>query len=170
MHTVLALTPTVCVTMSSFRVLAKILRDFGTETSISGINNAAQAKSKVRTAIWFIIFSVLGYYTAIGICDIVVEYYEYPVITNTDLTYKPEVDFPAVTICNLNRVNCHNAFLAMYTIKKQLAADDSEAKAKENLEKSLTLYEKLLSADVTNCLYPICLNLKIQVIRNRLRV
>ena len=28
----------------------------------------------------------------------------------TDVNYQAKIDFPAVTICNLNRINCHNAF------------------------------------------------------------
>ena len=150
--------------MPNLKVLGKTLFEFGAETSISGINNSAKGKSKVRSTIWLLLFSLLAYLTVVGIYDIVVEYFQYPVITNTDLTYKPEVDFPAVTICNLNRVNCHNAFLAMYTIKQQLAANNSIGKPTvDKMEKSLTLYERLLSTDVTNCLYPICLNLKSQV-------
>ena len=31
-------------------------------------------------------------------------------MTSTDVSFKAKVDFPAVTICNLNRINCHNAF------------------------------------------------------------
>ena len=143
--------------------MIKTFQYFGSETSIAGINNSAKGKSKVRSLVWFIIFSVLAYYTVVGIYDIVIEYFEYPVITSTDITYEPEVDFPAVTICNLNRVNCHNAFMAMYTIKKQIALGRSQSEENVELEKSLILYEKLLSADVTNCLYPVCLNIKTQV-------
>ena len=32
-----------------------------------------------------------------------------------------QIDFPAVTVCNLNRVNCHNAFVAFYRMKIALA-------------------------------------------------
>ena len=150
-------------TMPGWKVVTKTLREFGIETSISGINNAAKGKSKTRSGVWCLIFLVLAYFTADGIKEIVVEYFTFPVITTTDLSHRPEVDFPAVTICNLNRVNCHNAFLAMYTIKLQIAESSSETEMKE-LEKSLDLYERLLSSNVTNCLYPICLNLKNKVL------
>ena len=39
-----------------------------------------------------------------------VDFLEYPIVTSTNVSYKAKVDFPAVTICNLNRINCHNAF------------------------------------------------------------
>ena len=150
-------------TMPDWKVVVKTLLEFGTETSISGISNAARGKSKARSGVWCLIFLVLAYFTAGGIKEIVLEYFTFPVITTTDLSHRPELDFPAVTICNLNRVNCHNAFLAMYTIKLQIAESSSETEMKE-LEKSLDLYEGLLSANVTNCLYPICLNLKEKVL------
>ena len=143
--------------------MEKTFQDFGAETSISGINNAAKGKSKLRSLIWFLIFSVLAYFTVDGIYEIVIEYFEYPVITSTDIKSEPEVDFPAVTICNLNRVNCHNAFMAMYTIKKQLVTGNYQTGEKDELERSLSLYEQLLSSDVTNCLYPVCLNIKTKV-------
>ena len=31
-----------------------------------------------------------------------------------------QVDFPGVTVCNLNRVNCHNAFMGAFTITSRL--------------------------------------------------
>ena len=37
------------------------------------------------------------------------------------MIFVPQVDFPAVTICNINRVNCHNAFVAFYNMKTALA-------------------------------------------------
>ena len=36
------------------------------------------------------------------------------------MTVHIQVDFPAVTICNINRVNCHNAFVAFYNMKTAL--------------------------------------------------
>ena len=42
--------------------------------------------------------------------QILVDFWEWPIVTSTDVSFKAKVDFPAVTICNLNRINCHNAF------------------------------------------------------------
>ena len=44
------------------------------------------------------------------------DYLSYPIITGTDVTYSQSVDFPSVTICNLNRINCHNAFQVVFAI------------------------------------------------------
>ena len=110
---------------------------FGKETSIAGISNAANSKSWVRAFIWSAIFIGLAVLTVQGIVEvrfclcskileihhiaadndntnsvvqILVEFWEWPIVTSTDVSYKAKVDFPAVTICNLNRMNCHNAF------------------------------------------------------------
>ena len=107
-------------------VVIRTLRVFCEETSIAGVNNAAKGKSRARSIVWVVIFGVLAYFTVVGIEEIVLEYYSYPVITNTDLTHRSEVDFPAVTICNLNRVNCHNAFQTMYDIKQALKTLSAE--------------------------------------------
>ena len=45
---------------------------FGEETSISGINNAAKAKTKGRSLIWAAIFLFLGYWTGYGIYEVVI--------------------------------------------------------------------------------------------------
>ena len=150
-------------------VVSQTLREFGSETSISGINNSAKGNSRIRSSIWLTVFAVLAYFTVAGIYDIVLEFFEYPVITNTDLTYKSEVDFPAVTICNLNRVNCHNAFQAMYDIRSTIASNSSLGREElEELEETLVKLETLVSTNVTDCMYPICISLQSQVgqIRN----
>ena len=51
----------------------------------------------------------------------------------------PQVDFPAVTVCNLNRVNCHNAIAAMYIMKTQLGqTSNQQAKVRSILSLSLS--------------------------------
>ena len=150
--------------MGSLKVIQEAFKDFGSQTSISGINNSGKGKSVARSSIWLVIFSMLGYFTVRGIHDIVVEFFEYPVITNTDLTYNTEVDFPAVTICNLNRVNCHNAFQAMYSIKQTLRNNLSlSVEEMAELRTTSSQLDALLSGTVTNCHNQICQALKHQV-------
>lgn len=36
------------------------------------------------------------------------DYLSYPVMTKVSVREEVNLDFPAVTICNLNRVNCEN--------------------------------------------------------------
>ena len=141
-------------------VVWRTLKEFSCETSVSGINNSAKGNSRIRSTAWLAVFGLLAYATADGIYGIVVDYLKYPVITNTDLTHRSEVDFPAVTICNLNRVNCHNAFQAMFDIKTEINNSTLTTSELENLELILIKLTELISSNVTNCMFPICTSLK----------
>ncbi len=46
----------VAATMAIFKIVWGILVNFGKETSIAGLNNAAKAKSGLRVAYWLTIF------------------------------------------------------------------------------------------------------------------
>ena len=46
--------------------------------------------------------------TGFGVINTVRDYLSYPVMTKVSVREEDNVDFPAVTICNLNRVNCEN--------------------------------------------------------------
>lgn len=89
--------------MGLLRVIWGVLTNFGQECSIAGLNNAAKARSKLRSLCWIIIFLALMYFTLIGLIGVVVDYNKHPVITTTDLNNRAAVPFPAVTVCNQNR-------------------------------------------------------------------
>ena len=67
------------------------------------------------------------------------------------------MEFPAITVCNLNRVNCHNAFLALYNTK--MALKNSTGQEEEELRIVESLYTELVSGEVTDCLSQVCLGL-----------
>lgn len=85
-------------------VIWNITLSYGRESSIAGFNNAFKAKSRIRSVLWITIFAVLGIMTIVQFVNVIVDYYQYPVITMIDLSHKPSVPFPAVTVCNLNRL------------------------------------------------------------------
>ncbi len=90
-----------------------ILLTFGRECSISGINNAARAKSAIRAVYWLAIFTIFMVLTVRQLISVITDFYNYPVVTNIDLDHKSSVMFPAISICNLNRY-CHQSFKATY--------------------------------------------------------
>lgn len=94
--------------MGVSRVVWRTLNDFGSTTSISGVNRAAKAKSIFRLLYWIIIFCGLVYVTISNLVSVITDFYEYPTVTTTNLTYRPNVIFPAVTVCNLNRFVRHS--------------------------------------------------------------
>ena len=70
------------------------------------------------------------------------------------------MDFPAVTICNLNRVNCHNAFIAMYNIKVAMQESGASTDEYEELRDNFNITRALLSEQVSNCMMPVCQSIK----------
>jgi len=84
-------------------VVWQTLKDFGRETSISGLNNAARAKSTVRFWLWMALFCLGTYLTADGIWYVLQDFKRKPYTTITSLSHMSSVKFPAVTVCNHNR-------------------------------------------------------------------
>ena len=48
--------------------------------------------------------------TIYSVFDNIKTYLAYGIVTSTDLSHKTSIIFPAVSICNLNRVHCTNLF------------------------------------------------------------
>ena len=108
--------------------------DFWCNTSISGANNAGRAKNPpyIRRCLWLLLFGFCFYFTLINVLELINNYYQYPVDYSVTVQHKDlaslilsrkisfwfgkqfheiflfffQIDFPAVTICNQNRVNC----------------------------------------------------------------
>ncbi len=82
--------------------------DYMKRSSIAGLSHAANSRSYVRSLYWLLVFVVGLALTVRSLANLVEEFLDYPVVTSSHLTTKPSVAFPAVTICNINRVNCVN--------------------------------------------------------------
>lgn len=80
-------------------------------SSISGLSHAAKSRSTNRAAYWLAIFAVGMVFTAQSIHTLVSDFYEHPVVVSTYVTTRPNVTFPAITVCNLNR--CYLTTFAM---------------------------------------------------------
>ena len=107
--------------------------DFWRNTSISGANNAGRAKNPpyIRRCFWMLLFGFCFYFTITNVLELINKYYQYPVDYSVTVQHKDlvsiiiisrkshfkraisrnfsfllQIDFPAVTICNQNRVNC----------------------------------------------------------------
>ena len=84
--------------------LKKTFVQFCSKTSIAGISNAYQSKSLIKKVYWSTLFLVFLGLTVKGVFDNIAAYYEYAVVTSTDLVSKNSIEFPAVTICNHNKL------------------------------------------------------------------
>jgi acid-sensing ion channel 2 len=59
-------------------------------------------ESKLLKFIWFVCFSVSFAYCVVTIYNIIVEFIKFEVLINQQVITEAPVDFPAVTVCNLN--------------------------------------------------------------------
>ena len=141
--------------------------EFSGETSIAGINNAGKKKSWLRSVVWLTIFLVFICLTGKNVYKIAVEYYSYPILTTTDMLDQANVLLPAVTVCSLNRVNCHNAVATVLHLKTSLATPGLTVSARAELERELDLVGKIVGARVTDCLPTFCVALKKRVEREQ---
>ena len=62
-----------------------------------------QGKSGIRVVLWLAVFSGLAGGTIYGIWDVLNEFFEYDVITSSDISHETQIPFPAVTVCNINK-------------------------------------------------------------------
>ena len=108
------------------------------KTSISGISNAANAKSTTRKLCWLTIFIILMVFTIFAVVGVFEIYLEYPVSTSMSLERHSKIKYPAITICNQNRVSCGklNELVENCQTKKNcpLKADPTLAKMEKLLE------------------------------------
>ena len=83
-----------------------ILHQFARNANIEGINNAGRAPTNTRLMVWLTIFVFLVALTINDVVQLVQEYLSNPVDVATTLEHENTVDFPSVTICNMNIVHC----------------------------------------------------------------
>uniref|UniRef100_A0A8C6YQT4 Acid sensing ion channel subunit family member 5 n=1 Tax=Nothoprocta perdicaria TaxID=30464 RepID=A0A8C6YQT4_NOTPE len=85
----------------------KYHQDFASSTSFHGVHNIVQTRSKTRRALWLLV--VVGSLAIViwQICNRFIYYFSWPTTTSVYVQYVENVEFPAVTFCNLNRFQAH---------------------------------------------------------------
>ncbi|XP_054431922.1 acid-sensing ion channel 5 isoform X4 [Pteronotus mesoamericanus] len=81
----------------------KFDHDFAISTSFHGVHNIVRNRSKIRKVIWLVV--VLGSVSLVvwQIYSRLVNYFTWPTTTSVEVQYVENIEFPAVTFCNLNR-------------------------------------------------------------------
>ncbi|XP_042858754.1 uncharacterized protein LOC122244849, partial [Penaeus japonicus] len=105
-------------------VLKETWSSFWTRTSISGISNAGNAHHSVARILWLGLTVVGLYFTTRDAVAVVQEYLKYPYTTQVNLLHKTQVEFPAMTVCNQNRVSCRKLLREMITQVSTSAESD----------------------------------------------
>lgn len=80
-----------------------LIRLFG-ETSLPGVRDIALSRSFLRRIFWVCSFFFFGFLALRDISQLVSEYYTYPITVDVRLRDSRRLQFPAVTVCNLNIV------------------------------------------------------------------
>ncbi|XP_055000882.1 acid-sensing ion channel 5 [Sorex araneus] len=85
----------------------KFDHDFAISTSFHGVHNIVRNRGRVRKALWLLV--VLGSVSLLvwQIYSRFVNYFKWPTTTSMEVQYVENIDFPAVTFCNLNRFQAH---------------------------------------------------------------
>ncbi|XP_037079580.1 uncharacterized protein LOC119100607 [Pollicipes pollicipes] len=88
------------------RVVVDATREFWARTGISGLSHAHDSPYRPLRLVWLALFAVGVVFTAIDVITVIREYLEHPHITRMDVVHERSAYFPAVTVCNQNRLDC----------------------------------------------------------------
>ncbi len=91
-------------------------------------------------------------FTMDGLYGIVDEAMQYPIVTSTQLATRTSVTFPAITICNINRINCFNAVKHVRKLER-LGTAEAAAEAKDLREMT----------DYSGCTSQVCYHLGVNL-------
>ena len=96
----------------------------------------------MRFLYWITIFGFFSFLTISSLVNVIKDYWRYPVITSINLSHKPQVDFPAVTVCNLNMYDFGSSFITLNYIYHILRVH-----CLNTMDVFLSLHEKKTSLD-----------------------
>lgn len=84
------------------RRLRKVAKHFASRTGIHSMASISEARSNFRRVLWsFVLLTALAVYVY-QLREMAIKYFSHPVKTTTTIEYKMPMEFPAVTVCNLN--------------------------------------------------------------------
>jgi hypothetical protein len=97
-----------------------VLDRYWETNSMSGLTHIRISSGKKRRFFWMFMFMVGITLTVACVTNAFRDYFNYSVITKVIVMEQLEVEFPSVTICNLNQVHCGNLFTTIAVSKLQL--------------------------------------------------
>ncbi|KAK3768071.1 hypothetical protein RRG08_045889 [Elysia crispata] len=80
------------------------ISNFFTETSFTALTRIYKAESFFRRLAWTIVVLAMMSWLGVQCYWLLERYFQYPIEVKLDLKAAPELDFPSVTICNLNPI------------------------------------------------------------------
>lgn len=105
-------------------------------TGAHGIPNIKRAGTPLRRIIWATLFVVSLTLFTIQSRQLIITYTNYDVDVNFEIAYQNEVDFPAVTICNMNPIKL-SFLLADEDLRLLFYAENNDEDERNESEGSL---------------------------------
>ncbi|GFO07432.1 acid-sensing ion channel 3 [Plakobranchus ocellatus] len=108
------------------RTAKDVIHEFTHSTSMHGVQHVMGHKSVWRRMVWSVL--VIGFvaWAAHNVYQIVSDYNSHPVQTSLSSEYHNKMNFPAVTVCNLNRIRRSKAPQSMVTFLQYHVMDDGD--------------------------------------------
>ncbi|XP_071088417.1 acid-sensing ion channel 5-like [Haliotis cracherodii] len=103
--------------------LASLWTDFTQNSGFHGVNKLTPGRNyRIRCVSWTVAVLAMSSFMIYNITQELVNYYRYPVITNTKVDVLEELPFPAVTFCNqspynLSKIKAVDPYLETYLTK-----------------------------------------------------
>ncbi|XP_076033045.1 pickpocket 12 [Oratosquilla oratoria] len=139
--------PEMKVPLRYWHVVFDTLQGFSKNTSVGGISNAYRSLHTIRRLVWLSLFLVGCYFTVKDVVGVFNEYFSYPVITTVGVSHKETVTFPAVTVCNQNRIRCSMLIKSAFNASSGVDSDLLKISGcMDTMESCETVWEEIISA------------------------
>ena len=83
---------------------------FFQNNSIGGLDHVTNADNIVSRVFWLILFLAGAGLTTYSTYNTIMNFFKYNTLTSVTMENHPLLQFPAVTICNSNRIHCGNLY------------------------------------------------------------
>ncbi|GFO08327.1 eukaryotic translation initiation factor 3 subunit f [Plakobranchus ocellatus] len=90
-----------------------LIHEFSQTTSMHGVSHIAAQGPAWRRILWSILVICFVAWAIHNVAQILSDYNSHPVMTSVSSEYQSKMDFPAVTICNLNRIRLSHVHLPL---------------------------------------------------------
>jgi hypothetical protein len=94
---------------TKFKLIKKELKEWGLNSTAHGISNLCRLENKLIKIIWIICFISSFGYCISTIYNIIDNFLQFDVLINQQVVSESPIEFPAITVCNLNPFDRRNA-------------------------------------------------------------
>nr|XP_022345955.1 acid-sensing ion channel 2-like isoform X2 [Crassostrea virginica] len=82
--------------------IRSLWRDFRDSSTLHGLSHISKERTLARGILWLILVIAMGISLSITLYDLKEQYFSYPTLTMLNIKMSNEIQFPAVTLCNIS--------------------------------------------------------------------